>query len=68
MTVKITLACTECKQRNYNKEKNKKNSPDRLDVYKRQSPAPRCVTSPRHRARSAAAPSTPPCPTSRVWI
>ena len=27
MTVKITLACTECKQRNYNKEKNKKNSP-----------------------------------------
>ena len=25
MTVKITLACTECKQRNYNKEKNKKN-------------------------------------------
>ena len=22
MTVKITLACTECKQRNYNKEKN----------------------------------------------
>ena len=24
MTVKITLACTECKQRNYNKEKNKK--------------------------------------------
>ena len=30
MTVKITLACTECKQRNYNKEKNKKNNPDRL--------------------------------------
>ena len=29
MTVKITLACTECKQRNYNKEKNKKNNPDR---------------------------------------
>ncbi len=32
MTVKITLACTECKQRNYNKEKNKKNSPDRLEM------------------------------------
>ena len=31
MTVKITLACTECKQRNYNKEKNKKNNPDRLE-------------------------------------
>ncbi|MED9999498.1 MAG: 50S ribosomal protein L33, partial [Faecalibacterium prausnitzii] len=25
MTVKITLACTECKQRNYNTTKNKKN-------------------------------------------
>ena len=31
MTVKITLACTECKQRNYNTTKNKKNNPDRLD-------------------------------------
>ena len=28
MTVKITLACTECKQRNYNTTKNKKNNPD----------------------------------------
>ncbi len=27
MTVNITLACTECKQRNYNKEKNKKQQP-----------------------------------------
>ena len=26
--------CTECKQRNYNKEKNKKNSPDRLEMKK----------------------------------
>ena len=34
MTVKITLACTECKQRNYNKEKNKKNAPDRLEMKK----------------------------------
>ena len=32
--VKITLACTECKQRNYNKEKNKKNNPDRLEMKK----------------------------------
>ena len=31
--VKITLACTECKQRNYNMTKEKKNHPD---VYKRQ--------------------------------
>ena len=34
MTVKITLACTEYKPRNYNKEKNKKNSPDRLEMKK----------------------------------
>ena len=34
MTVKITPACTECKQRNYNKEKNKKNNPDRLEMKK----------------------------------
>ena len=34
MRVKITLACTECKQRNYNTMKNKKNSPDRLEMKK----------------------------------
>lgn len=34
MRVKITLACTECKQRNYNTMKNKKNSPDRLEMNK----------------------------------
>ena len=34
MRVKITLACTECKQRNYNTMKNKKNTPDRLEVNK----------------------------------
>ena len=34
MTVKITLACTECKQRNYNTTKNKKNNPDRLEMKK----------------------------------
>ena len=34
MTVKITLACTECKQRNYNTTKNKKNCPDRLEMKK----------------------------------
>ena len=31
MRVKITLACTECKQRNYDTMKNKKNDPDRLE-------------------------------------
>ncbi len=32
--VKVTLSCTECKQRNYNTMKNKKNSPDRLEMKK----------------------------------
>jgi large subunit ribosomal protein L33 len=32
--VKITLACTECKQRNYDTKKNKKNDPDRLELNK----------------------------------
>ena len=34
MRVKITLACQECKQRNYNTMKNKKNDPDRLQMNK----------------------------------
>ena len=34
MRVKVTLACTECKQRNYNTVKNKKNTPDRLELNK----------------------------------
>ena len=34
MRVKITLRCNECKQRNYNTMKNKKNSPDRLEMKK----------------------------------
>ena len=34
MRVKITLACTECKQRNSNTTKNKKNDPDRLEMKK----------------------------------
>jgi len=32
--VKITLACTECKQRNYHTTKEKKNNPDRLEAKK----------------------------------
>ena len=27
----VTLACTECKSRNYQTNKNKKNDPDRLE-------------------------------------
>ena len=32
--VKITLVCTECKQRNYDTKKNKKNDPDRIELNK----------------------------------
>ena len=28
----VTLACTECKQRNYQTNKNKKNNPDRIEM------------------------------------
>jgi len=34
MRVKVTLRCNECKQRNYNTFKNKKNTPDRLEMSK----------------------------------
>lgn len=34
MRTKITLACTECKQRNYDTMKEKKNTPDRLELNK----------------------------------
>ncbi|AJQ29235.1 MULTISPECIES: 50S ribosomal protein L33 [Sporomusaceae] len=30
----VTLACTDCKQRNYQTNKNKKNDPDRLEFNK----------------------------------
>ena len=34
MRERITLACTECKQRNYDTSKNKKNDPDRIEMQK----------------------------------
>lgn len=34
MREKITLACNECKQRNYDSMKNKKNDPDRVEMKK----------------------------------
>ncbi|SDZ23219.1 MULTISPECIES: 50S ribosomal protein L33 [Tindallia] len=34
MRVKVTLACTECKRRNYHTMKNKKNDPDRMELKK----------------------------------
>lgn len=34
MRVKIVMACVDCKQRNYNTMKNKKNDPDRIEMKK----------------------------------
>ena len=34
MRVRVTLACSECTQRNYNTTKNKKNNPDRIELKK----------------------------------
>lgn len=34
MRTAITMACTECKNRNYRANKNKKNNPDRLELKK----------------------------------
>jgi len=34
MRVIITMACTDCKQRNYTTVKNKKNDPDRVELKK----------------------------------
>lgn len=43
---KITLACVNCKERNYITKKNKRNTPDRLEVNKYCS---RCNASTAHR-------------------
>ena len=43
MRVNITLVCTECKERNYLSNKNKRNNPDRLEV-KKYCPRERKVT------------------------
>ena len=32
MRVKVVLRCNECKQRNYNTMKNKKHTPERLEM------------------------------------
>lgn len=34
MRVGITLACEQCKNRNYRTNKNKKNDPDRIEMKK----------------------------------
>ena len=43
---KITLACTECKERNYMTKKNRRNDPDRLNITKY---CPRCNAHTNHR-------------------
>ena len=43
---KITLACVECKERNYITKKNRRNDPDRMDLKKF---CPRCRTHTVHR-------------------
>ena len=42
----ITLACTECKERNYISEKNRRNDPGRMEINKF---CPRCRTHRLHR-------------------
>ena len=34
MRTLVTLACTECKRRNYTTNKNKSNNPDRMELKK----------------------------------
>ena len=34
MREQVILECTECKNRNYNTMKNKKNTPDRIEMSK----------------------------------
>ena len=34
MIVKVTLACSECKQRNYTTTKNQTHNPDRIELNK----------------------------------
>jgi large subunit ribosomal protein L33 len=43
---KITMACVECKERNYITKKNRRNDPDRLELKKF---CPRCKLSTVHR-------------------
>ena len=41
-----TLACTECRERNYTSEKNRRNDPGRMELNKY---CPRCRTHTLHR-------------------
>ena len=43
---KITMACTECKERNYITKKNRRNDPDRMELKKF---CPKCHVHTAHR-------------------
>ncbi len=43
---KITMACVDCKNRNYITKKNRRNNPDRLELAKF---CPRCTKQTTHR-------------------
>ena len=43
---KITMACVDCKERNYITRKNRRNDPDRMELKKY---CPRCKSSTLHR-------------------
>ena len=64
---KITLACTECKERNYITKKNRRNDPDRMELSKfcprcrKHTAAPRNpLTQPIFRARAVTPPGGRP--------
>ena len=59
---KITLACTECKERNYITKKNRRNDPDRLELKKF---CPRCNDAHGCTARPADPSATTPVPPAR---
>ena len=42
----ITFACTECKERNYTSQKNRRNDPNRLEINKY---CPRCHKHTQHK-------------------
>jgi large subunit ribosomal protein L33 len=42
----ITFACTECKERNYTSQKNRRNDPNRLEINKF---CPRCRKHTQHK-------------------
>ncbi len=48
MRTLVTLACTECKRRNYTTKKNKQNNPDRIELkkYCKWCGATRCIKKP----------------------